>query len=132
MPGQEAEYAREYAALSKLLTGYNGLIAAAANQDLQQLVVNELQRLEVVVIRLYSGPMYKRYNDTARGQVKDVFPTTIALISSEQRANQAEQGDHRLQGLPGDLRRPAARCVLQAQRLRGQRRHRARVHVHHH
>ena len=84
LPGQEPEYAREYLALSKLLTGYNGLVAAAANQDLQQLVVNELQRLEVVVLRLYSGPMYKRYNDTARGQVKDVFPTTIALISSGQ------------------------------------------------
>ena len=82
LPGQEAEYAREYAALSTLLAEYNGPVAAAANQDLQQLVVNELQRLEVVVLRLYSGPMYKRYNDTARGQVKDAFPTTIALISS--------------------------------------------------
>jgi hypothetical protein len=54
------------------------------NQDLQQLVVNELQHLEVVALRLYSGPMYKRYNDTARGQVKGVYPTMITLISSGQ------------------------------------------------
>ena len=48
------------------------------------LVVNDLQRLEVVCIRLYSGPMFKRYNDTARWQVKGVYPTTIALCSSAQ------------------------------------------------
>ena len=101
---EETEYLKAYQDLRKLLVQYNVHVGQSKNQDLQLLVVNELQALEVVCIRLYSGPMYKRYlciydnkfgkqqcmtlpfryNDVSRGQVKGVYSTTIALTSSAQ------------------------------------------------
>jgi hypothetical protein len=78
------EYDSGYKEMKLHLLSYNYIVTMSPNQDLQLLVVNELQRLEVVCIRLYSGPMFKRYNDTARWRTKGVYSTTIALTSSAQ------------------------------------------------
>jgi len=61
LANEETKYSEEYQCLRKLLVDYNVHVGQSKNQDLQLLVVNELQALEVVCIRLYSGPMYKRY-----------------------------------------------------------------------
>jgi len=58
---EETEYLKAYQDLRKLLIQYNVHVGQSKTEDLQLLVVNELQALEVVCIRLYSGPMYKRY-----------------------------------------------------------------------
>jgi len=58
---EKAVYLKKYQDLKKLLVQYNVHVGQSKTQDLQLLVVNELQALEVVCIRLYSGPMYKRY-----------------------------------------------------------------------
>jgi len=57
---EERKYSEEYQGLKELLVGYNLHVKQSSNQDLQLLVVNELQSLEVICIRLYSGPMFKR------------------------------------------------------------------------
>ena len=57
---EETKHSEEYQGLRELLVGYNLHIKQSSNQDLQLLVVNELQSLEVICIRLYSGPMFKR------------------------------------------------------------------------
>ena len=82
--GSSELYEHCYRDAKEHIVQYNDLVRHAKIQELQLLVVNELQRLEVVCIRLYSGPMFKRYNETARWQKKGVYATTIALTSSAQ------------------------------------------------
>ena len=61
LPGDSDAYASGYIGMKELLVKYNNLVKeSSGEQGLQLLVVNELQFLEVVCIRLYSGPMYKR------------------------------------------------------------------------
>ena len=61
LPGDSDAYASGYIGMKELLVKYNNLVkGSSGEQGLQLLVVNELQFLEVVCIRLYSGPMYKR------------------------------------------------------------------------
>ena len=83
-PGLQDAYDTGYNTMNQLLVGYNKLVKQqqSTHQNLQSMVVNDLQRLEVVCIRLYSGPTFKSYNDTSRNQVKGKYSTTIALLAS--------------------------------------------------
>ena len=48
----------------------------------QLLVAPEMSKLEILALRLYSGPMFARYNSVCRQKQHGVFSTTIWVINS--------------------------------------------------
>ena len=84
-------FKRAYSAFKGLFAEYN-MIAGRINgqlgerrspQRLQLLVVPELSALEVIGLRLYTGPMFNRYNNgVCRQRKHGVYATTIWVINS--------------------------------------------------
>jgi hypothetical protein len=58
------------------------LEAAREPARMQHMMVPEMTRLEVLGLRLYTGPMYARYNSVCRAGQKDVYASTIWCINS--------------------------------------------------